>query len=145
MHPAHPHFFPLTLPFVLGLAVLVGLLIAVIEMGLLEYAYAKMGVNRRYVFALLLLSLLGSSINIPVAQLPSEEIVTGRAVTYFGMRYVIPMVQEWPGTILAVNVGGAVLPTLLSLYLMVKNRLYTQTLAGIVGVAAVVHWMAEPV
>jgi uncharacterized membrane protein len=71
--------------------------------------------------------------------------VTGRAVTYFGMRYVILMVQEWPGTILAVNVGAAVLPTLLSLYLMVKNRLYTQTLAGIVGVAAVVHWMAEPV
>jgi uncharacterized membrane protein len=130
---------------VLGLAVLVGLLIAVIEIGLLEYAYAKMGLNRRYVFAVLLLSLLGSYINIPVAQLPSEEIVTGRAITSFGMRYVIPMVQEWPGTIIAINVGGAVLPTLLSLYLIVRNRLYIQSLVGTVGVTVVVHWMAEPV
>jgi len=30
-----------------------------IENGILEYAYAKMGVNRRYVFTLLLLALLG--------------------------------------------------------------------------------------
>jgi uncharacterized membrane protein len=145
VHPSSPHFFPLPLPFVLGLVLLLGFLVALIEIGLLEYAYAKMGVKRRYVFIILLLSLLGSYINIPVAQLPGEQVVTGREVTYFGMRYVIPMVEKWPGTIIAVNVGGAVIPTLLSLYLMVKNRLYVQSLVGVVIVAAIAYWLAEPV
>lgn len=34
------HFFPLTLPFVISFFLLVSFVIAVIEIGLLEYAYA---------------------------------------------------------------------------------------------------------
>jgi uncharacterized membrane protein len=30
-------------------------------------------------------------------------------------------VTDWPRTVIAVNIGGAVIPTLLSLYLLVKN------------------------
>jgi uncharacterized membrane protein len=32
-----------------------------------------------------------------------------------GMRYVVPLVTDWPRTVIAVNIGGAVIPTLLSL------------------------------
>jgi uncharacterized membrane protein len=145
MHPSDLHFFPLALPFVLGLLFLIGLLIALIEVGILEYAYTKIGVDRRYLFAVLLLSLLGSYVNIPVAHLPGERVITGRVITFFGMRYVIPMVQEWPGTVIAVNVGGAVVPTLLSLYLIYKHRLYISGLIGIAIVAAVLYWLATPV
>jgi uncharacterized membrane protein len=145
MHPSNLHFFPLALPFVLGLFLLIGLLLALIEVGVLKYAYTKIGVDRRYVFLLLLLSLLGSYVNIPVAHLPGEQVVTDRVMTYFGMRYVIPMVQEWPGTVIAINLGGAVLPMLLSLYLLVKHRLYGSGLLGVVIVTAVVHWLATPV
>ena len=70
-------------------------------------AYAKMGVHPRYVTALLLLSLLGASINIPVAQLPEEKTVENTFVRYAGVEYVVPAVRHWPGTIIAVNVGGA--------------------------------------
>ena len=145
MHPSDLHFFPLALPFLLGLLFLIGLLIALIEVGILEYAYTKIGVDRRYLFAVLLLSLLGSYVNIPVAHLPGEQVITGRVITYFGMRYVIPMVQEWPGTVIAVNVGGAVVPTLLSLYLLYHHRLYISGLVGIAIVAAVLYWLATPV
>ena len=145
MRPSDLHFFPLAWPFVLGLFLLMGLLIALIEVGILEYAYAKIGVNRRDLFAVLLLSLLGSYVNIPVAHLPDEQVIAGRVITYFGMHYIIPMVQEWPGTVIAVNVGGAVVPTLLSLYLLHKHRLYVSGLVGVVIVAAVVHWLAAPI
>ncbi len=145
MHPSNLHFFPLALPFVLGLFLLMGLLIGLIEVGILKYAYTKIGVDRRYVFLVLLLSLVGSYVNIPVAHLPGEQVVTDRVMTYFGMRYIIPMVQEWPGTVIAVNLGGAVIPTLLSLYLLVKHRLYVSGLLGVVIVTAVVHWLATPV
>jgi len=145
MRPSSLHFFPLALPFLLALFLLVGLLIASIEIGLLQYAYEKMGVDRRYVFTLLLLSLLGSYVNIPVAELPAQEVLSGREITFFGIRYVIPLVEEWPRTVIAVNVGGAVVPTLLSLYLLVKHGMYGRSLVGVAIVTAIVHWTAQPV
>jgi uncharacterized membrane protein len=78
MPPTGLHFFPLAHPFVLGLLFFLGLLIALIEIGVIGYAYEKVGVQRRYVFALLLLSLLGSYVNIPVAELPAERIVSAK-------------------------------------------------------------------
>jgi uncharacterized membrane protein len=139
------HFFPLALPFLVAFFFLLALLVTAIEIGILEYAYAKMGVDRRYVFGLLVLSLLGSYVNIPVAELPPERMISGRVIAFFGMRYVIPIVQDWPRTIVAVNVGGAVIPTLLSIYLMTKTGLYGRGLLGIAAVAAVVHALARPV
>ena len=145
MRPSSLHFFPLAFPFIFLFFVLISIAVAAIEVGLLEYAYAKMGIDRRYVFTLLLLSLLGSAVNIPVAELPPEQVVSGQEILFFGMRYVIPVVEEWPRTIIAVNVGGAVVPVLLSLYLLVKNRLYGRGLVGVAVVAVVVHWLAQPI
>jgi uncharacterized membrane protein len=139
------HYFPLALPFILVFFLLIIGLITLIEIGVLGYAYEKIGVNRRYVFTLLLLSLLGSAVNIPVAEIPAKEVVSGRTVDFFGMRYEIPVVEERPRTIVAVNVGGAVIPTLLSIYLVVKHRLRGKAVAGMAVVAAVVHAMARPV
>ena len=139
------NFFPLALPFVLLFFLLVALLITMIEIGVLGYAYEKMGINRRYVFTLLLLSLLGSYVNIPIVELPAERVLSGQEVTFFGMRYIIPFVQEWPRTVIAVNVGGAVIPTFLSLYLLLKNGMYSRNLIAVAFVAAIVHMMAHPV
>ena len=58
---------------------------------------------------------------------------------------MIPVVVEWPGTIIAVNVGGAVIPGLLSLYLLARNRLWGLGLIAIAGVTVVCHILAEPV
>lgn len=139
------HFFPLTLPFLFILFLLLGFLILLVQIGILEYAYEKMGIDRRYVFALLFLSLVGSYVNIPVAQLPGEKIISGQEVFFFGMRYVIPLVHEWPRTVVAVNLGGAVVPTVVSVYLMIKNKLYVQGLMSVAIVASIVHWLAQPV
>ena len=145
MYPSRFHFFPLALPFVLGLFLLIVLLVAVIEVGILGYAYEKVGVDRRWVFTLLMLSLVGSGVNIPVAELPPERVLSGEEVVFFGMRYVVPMVEDWPRTVIAINVGGAVIPTLLSLYLVVKNGLWAPSLVAVAVVAAIVHALARPV
>src|SRR5690349_15519484 len=124
------YYFPLTGLFLLLCFVLLVLAIAIIELRILSYAYERMGINRRYVFGLLLLSLLGSSVNIRVTELPPEKKETKRVVTYYGVDYVVPVEEERPGTIIAVNVGGALVPTALSIYLLIKNRLYLSGLAG---------------
>lgn len=145
MLPASLHYFPLALPFVLVFFALIALLITMIEIGLLGFAYEKMGISRRYVFTLLLLSLLGSYVNIPVAELPAERVLSDQVITFFGMQYIIPFVQEWPRTLIAVNVGGAIIPTLLSIYLLLKNGMYSRTLIAVTFVATIVHLVAYPV
>lgn len=145
MHPSSMHYFPLAWPFILGLALLFLLLVAAVEVGILKYAYERMGVPPRYVLLVLLLSLLGSAINIPVVELPPEQMVSGRVVDFFGMEYVVPVVQESPGTVIAVNVGGALIPVILSLYLLMKNRFFVRAILAVAIVAMVVHIFAYPV
>lgn len=139
------HYFPLAWPFFLLLILVFFVEIALIEIGILRYAYEKIGVPHRYVLAILGLTLLGSAINIPVAQLPPEEMVSGGVVDFFGMSYVIPVVREWPGPVLAINVGGALIPAILSFYLLFKNKSYLRMILAIAAVTAVVHWFAQPV
>ena len=139
------HYFPITFAFFLVFALLFIFLFVLIEVGILQYAYDRIGINRRHMFALLILSLLGSYVNIPVAELPAEYVHSGREITFFGMRYVVPFVTEWPRTVIAVNVGGALVPTILSIYLLVKNRLYFWGLLAVAIVTATVHHMAYPV
>jgi uncharacterized membrane protein len=66
-------------------------------------------------------------------------------VTFFGIPYVVPTITRYPGTVVAVNVGGAVIPTILSIYLIFKNQVFREALAGVAVVAVVVHWLAHPV
>jgi uncharacterized membrane protein len=139
------HYFPIAWPFLLILFFIFTVLLILVEIGILGYAYQMLGINRRYVFALLLLSLLGSYINIPVYQLPPETMVSAGQVSFFGIPHVIPFVTHWPGTVVAVNLGGAVIPAVLSIYLILKNRLFYQSLVGIVIVALIVHHVAHPV
>ena len=139
------HYFPLAMPFLLVLFFLFIFLIIMIEVGILDYAYQTIGINRRYIFLLLLMCFWGSYINIPVYRLPPEIIRSGGQVTFFGIPYVIPTVTQWPGTIIAVNVGGAVIPTILSIYLIFKNQLFSTALIGVAVVSVVVHWLAHPV
>jgi uncharacterized membrane protein len=67
----------------------------------------QLGVSSGTAFFLLFASLIGSYINILIAILGQEPMVTEREVTFFGMRYIVPMIVDSRGVILAVNVGGA--------------------------------------
>ena len=61
------------------------------------------------------------------------------------MRYAVPGVSHGKGTTLAVNVGGAVIPTLVSFYLLIKRELRAKALVATTVVAFVIHWIADPV
>lgn len=139
------HYLPLALPFFVGLFLLLVFLVLLIEIRILEYAYEILGVKRRYVFVLLFLSLLGSYVNIPVGTMHGGPMESGQIVTFYGMQYVIPRVIESPRTVIAVNVGGALIPFLLSMYLVLKMKLYARALLAVSVVTIIVHTMAYPV
>src|ERR1700720_3555614 len=81
-------YVPIGIPFYLAFWFLFALVVAMIEIGVLQFVFQSMGVSRRYMFALLIFTLLGSYVNIPVARLASEPMRTGQIVDYFGVQYV---------------------------------------------------------
>jgi len=133
--------------FVLIGLVLLGLLIFLIEVRAITYAYEKAGISHRYVFAVLLLSLLGSAVNIPLLRIGGgEPVVVSHVVRHHGLEYVVPMVAHSPGTLLAINVGGALVPALVSIYLLVKMPdLITKALIGVAVMSIAMHALANPV
>ena len=139
------HYLPLTPGFFSILLVLLAGLIILIQLRILRYAYMKLGVGPGAAMFLLFGSLIGSYFNLPVAVLPGKPVMSGQIVDFYGMRYVVPVVVSWPGTVLAVNVGGAVIPTMMSIYLMIRYQVWLKAAMGIAVVAFVIHSMATPV
>ncbi len=121
------------------------LLAIFIQIGLIRYVYARLGISSGTAMLLLLASLLGGYINIPVWHLPGETVVLREHVDFFGFEYVIPEEVDWPGTWIAINVGGAVIPILLSLYLLVTKRIWISGILATAAVAAVCYAVATPV
>jgi uncharacterized membrane protein len=145
MNASQLQYFPVSLPFLL---IFWGLLIALVGLAvlrLLRFASASMGLTERALITLLALSLLGSYINIPVGYLPGHRTVTAGEINFFGMTYIVPLVRQTHATVLAVNVGGAIIPVCLSLYLLFKHRLFLLGALGTLLVAAVCHYLAQPV
>lgn len=138
-------YLPLTPGLFSILVVLFVGLIILVQLGILRYAYMRLGVGPGTALLLLFGSLIGSYFNIPITVLPGPPVMSGQIVDFYGMSYVVPYVVSWPGTVLAVNVGGAVIPTLMSIYLIIRYQLWLRAAVGITVVALVIHFMATPV
>jgi uncharacterized membrane protein len=115
----------------------------VIEWRLLGYAFRWIGVPPRYMFAVLWLSLVGAHVNVPVAAIPVEHLLPPQAVTVFGRTYVIPPARAEDTTVIAINVGGALLPLMVSLDLFARSRVRGRMLLGIAVVAVIIHQFAQ--
>jgi uncharacterized membrane protein len=138
-------YLPLAGPFFAILVAVFLVVVLLIQINVLRYAYTRLGVSSGTALLLLFASLIGSYINIPVWEFPEREVQSGQEVTFFGIQYVVPVVVEWPGTVIALNVGGAVIPTLLSLYLLAKNDLWVRGIITTAIVTVIIHALAYPV
>jgi uncharacterized membrane protein len=70
-----------------------------------------------------------------------EEVV----VRVFGQRYVMPQWSQPRQTVLAINVGGALVPTLLSLYLLTQALAPLRVVVATAAVTLLTYWWARPV
>jgi uncharacterized membrane protein len=142
---AHTQYLPVALPFFFAFVFTLALLLFLLQIHVLRYAYMRLGVSSGAAMALLFGSLLGSAINIPIAQLGPERLARSGEVLYYGMLYIVPQSFGQRGVILAVNVGGAVIPTALSLYLLSKRQIWGSGFFVTAIMAAICHALAEPV
>jgi uncharacterized membrane protein len=146
MHLSQFHYLPLTPSFFsILVALFIGLLIVMVVVGALRHAYLSLGVSPGTAMLLLLGSLIGSYFNIPVAVLPPEQVASDKVIEFYGMQYTVPVVENLPGTVIAINVGGAVIPTIMSIYLLASRGLWVSGAIATAIVAIVLHWLADPV
>jgi len=145
MYPSEYQYLPLTPGFFSILVVVFLILLVLVQLDLLRLAYLRLGVSPGAALVLLAASLIGSYFNIPVAHIPGHRIVTPAVIDFFGMQYQVPVLMREPGTTVAVNIGGALIPAVMSLYLLVRYELWVRGAIAVAIVAALMHWMATPV
>ncbi len=141
----HMHYFPVGLGLATLFAAILLALLFLLQIGVLSHVYSALGLDSRVVTLVLFGSLLGSYINLPLVRLPEERVLSREVVEVFGVPFLAPVTVDWPGTILAINVGGAVIPIMLSFYLLVRYQLWGSAAIAVAIVAFVVHRMATPV
>src|SRR5262249_8801746 len=145
MHLSQFHYLPLTPGFFsILVALFVGLLVVLVVIGALRHAYLSLGVSPGTAMLLLLGSLICSYFNMPIAALPPEQVESDKVIEFFGMEYTVPVVANLPGTVIAINVGGAVIPTIMSIYLLTSRRLWVSGAIAMAIVAVMLHWLANP-
>jgi uncharacterized membrane protein len=132
-------------PLLLLLVVLLGIAILVLEIRALSYAYRTIGIAPRYVSVMLVLTFLGSYVNIPLYAVPVARLVPPQIVERFGRAYIVPPAVETGMTVVAINAGGALIPLLVSIYLLVATPVRVRMLLAVAVVAAVVHTFAQVV
>ena len=116
--------------------------------GLIGTAFAKVGFSPATVAIILVATFLGSMVNIPLFKLKTTvPILKEEYVSFFGMVYRVPQVEYGEKTTLvAINLGGALIPTAISLYLLWKvPSAIIYAIIAIAIVALVNHAVARPV
>lgn len=124
---------------------LLGLFIFLIQIRVLSYAYRKIGVRPGYVLIVMVLTLVGSQVNVPLYTVPVARVAPPHTVSMFGRDYIVPPAVEPGATVVAINVGGALIPILVSAYLIVRTGMIVRMGIATAVVALVVNRLAQVV
>lgn len=123
--------------------------VGLVFFGVVGFAFANVGFTPLVILLLLAASLLGSAVNIPLWKVrTSVPMIREDYVSALGMTYRIPRVEYGQTvTTIAVNVGGALIPTAVSVYLLFKADPSTvlYSLVGIGVVTLVTRAISRPV
>jgi uncharacterized membrane protein len=128
--------------FIIALAFLIGF----VQFGVVRIAFDRLGLSADSAYLLLLCTLGGSLLNLPLFNLKTDSAVPPK---------IPPELAQWPffkpppftgKTMLAVNVGGAVVPVAFSFYLIIHNPLNLfQIAAAVTVVATIAYAVSRPI
>jgi uncharacterized membrane protein len=132
-------------------AILAALLVSVaifLVFGASEIAFRRLGFTRMQVVIILVGTFIGALVNIPLWHIKSREpLIEVEEVRFFWITYRIPRISAREvSTLVAVNLGGAVIPTLVSVYVLSTHlQVLPDALVGILFTSIVVHLGAKRV
>ena len=122
-----------------------GFLMAFIQLGVLTIAFDKLGLSLTQVYQLLLFSLLGSFINLPLVTIKASAPIQQMPSSMWRLLRINHLAFEGKTTI-AVNVGGCLIPFGFSLYLLSSSAIsFFHALLGISLVTIVSYLTSRPI
>ena len=84
-------------------------------------ALSKLGLSKEISIIAIFAIFIGSLINIPVKRIPRKEILEALPLGMFGFSRIFPrFVQRRSYTIIALNVGGCIIPVLIATYEFIR-------------------------
>jgi uncharacterized membrane protein len=134
---------------ILALILLIGLVILVVPLlflGLVGAAFTRLGFSWIAALAVVLLMLFGSFVNIPLYRIKRDVIHVDNAAHPFGVAGTFAPPPVWQ-TVISLNLGGAVIPVVVSAYLLYRATvvegmaLLQPVVAGII-IVAIIAWLA---
>jgi uncharacterized membrane protein len=130
---------PLTPWSLIELFLLVVFVVTLIQVGVITIAFEKLGLSPQAGLTLVLGSLFGSAINIPVYR--RAHLARGFDLT----ELLDPRVWKMPPapngtTLIAINVGGCIIPVAVSLYLLVHHGLSALTTLLAIAIVSTVSY-----
>ncbi|MEJ6592750.1 MAG: DUF1614 domain-containing protein [SAR86 cluster bacterium] len=130
-----------TNPSIIALLILslVGLLL-VIQFGIITVTFEKLGVSPTGATRLLLGSMIGSLINLPLFSLKTD-IPRQETDSWHYLFLGLSPRQDFSRTIIAINVGGGVIPVAFSLYLFIALDLHIADVMFVGGIVALVSYL----
>jgi len=119
--------------------------VAFIQVGLLSIAFHKLGLSANATYLLLITSLLGSLINLPLFRLRSQR-PEGSPPAPAPLLPFLPTLHSNTHTLVAVNMGGCLIPIAFSLYLLNTTGVtLLQAIQAISFVTLVSYLFSRPV
>lgn len=135
-------FVPYTILSLILIIFALILLFFLIQIGLVAKSFEKLKLSRKAIVLLLFSSLLGSFINIPIITLSSNNLIPQQ--TYFLSPFA--SYSEGNYTTIAINVGGALIPIIISAWLIIKHAAPVyKTIVSTLIVAFVMYNLAQPI
>jgi uncharacterized membrane protein len=123
--------------------------VSLVFVGIINVAFANMGFTPVTILLILMGTLIGSTINIPLAKVKAVvPIIREEYVSYFWATYRVPRVEYGTAvTTIAINVGGALIPTAVSIYFICRADPLIQfySFIGVALVALITYMVAKPV
>ncbi|MEO0093199.1 MAG: DUF1614 domain-containing protein [candidate division WOR-3 bacterium] len=136
-------FLPFSFLIFILLILLLPALFVLLQIGVIGIAFQKLGMTPATGFMFFLFSLIGSAINIPIHEksynVPTEIPIPEFYQFWFGIK---PKILE--KQVIAVNLGGCILPVLLSLYLLFRAPFFA-VLIGTIIMTVVSKILSRPV
>lgn len=137
------HYSPVHLIFFLLLLVF---LLILIQLELLVFAFEKLNLSPGLGMIILMSSLFGSAINLPLFRIKADISVSQLLRQEYRGIIRIPMQPFHNETLVSVNLGGCLIPIALSAYLFMTSGLYMPvTLLGVAIIAAISYYFSRPI
>jgi uncharacterized membrane protein len=116
-----------------------------VSLNIFGTAFRKLGFPPEYSVYFLFLSLLGSYLNFPIKKVMSRvPVISGKGSDFHWSGYAASSLEVEQSTSIAVNLGGAVIPVIMSVFLSTMVSL-VDALIGILTMTIIIHKIARPV